>query len=300
VRSRVARACRRTLAWTRLCCATLAPPLSPGVRAATPFRTPRPIVRRAVATMFLNASRFGGGEWLGEHIGDQLVLGSGPAIDVLASMFSHAPRLFDESPGRMFAGVYAPEHSIARRIRYVSSSPSPRARIAVHAVDWIQWGYVRDPVLTACTEMQTSMLNSSLHYWQQQQPPQGGRERASWLPPSSPSSPLPPCRRGLVAFNFSIMTLSRAKVVGPGRNRGEQRMQWRRYQGLEDRHLPSAWCSHMHAGSRRGAAPAPACETRPSFATLTREMTTPAPALCAATGSRPHATLKGGRSRSLR
>jgi hypothetical protein len=184
--------------------------------------------------MFLNASRFGGGEWLGEHIGDQLVLGSGPAIDVLASMFSHAPRLFDESPGRMFAGVYAPEHSIARRIRYASSSPSPRARIAVHAVDWIQWGYVRDPVLTACTEMQTSMLNSSLHYWQQQQPPQGGRERASWLPPSSPSSPLPPCRRGLVAFNFSIMTLSRAKVVGPGRNRGEQRMQWRRYQGLED------------------------------------------------------------------
>ena len=104
--------------------------------------------------LHLNMTSGRAAQWPGRHIGEQLVLGSGPAIDVFSSMHKESPRLFDEEV-RMFAGRFAPERSIARRVRnempwrfpnldqvtmFSASWARDRVPISVRFVDRIQWG----------------------------------------------------------------------------------------------------------------------------------------------------------------
>ena len=94
----------------------------------------------------------------------------------------------------------------------------PRLAIQVRPLEWIQWGTKRAPVAPSCDKSTLAEVNSSVHYWHQQQ-----------RPTAKPT----PCHPGSMVFNASLSVLSRSKVVS-GRNSGERRMQLKRFRGQEE------------------------------------------------------------------
>ena len=188
--------------------------------------------------VYLNTTNEDAVQWLGKHIGDQLVLGSGPAIDVFSSMHQESPRLFDEE-ATMFVGSFAPERSIARRVRdelppwrslhlaagrtmWPNAGWRPRGLvpISIRTVDWVQWGTARNYKSPSCDSASVNVANRSLRHWRRQ-PHYSGRGRLS------------PCLAGTLKYNISLWILSETKITA-GNNHRNRRMQLKRFLGEEE------------------------------------------------------------------
>ena len=191
-------------------------------------------------TMYFNTSDAAFGPWRGQHVGDQLVLGSGPAMDVFSSMYTYAAVAFEaeraENGGesRMFAGRFVPERSFARLVReevpwrFLGLAPGEnvmlragwareRVPVVVQAVDWIQWGKVPIRKPFNCSSS-AAKLNRSLQYWNHVD---AGHEEGA----AAPS-----CRPGHLTFNVSLTSLASLNVHA-GRNRHFRKWQLLKFHG---------------------------------------------------------------------